>query len=148
MFNLNINGPFEIVKTKTNSGATHPLANQNEAPTKVGKKKVETMFCLQPLKIVEVHVKFMAPPATETSEWPMIIRNERSGELIAYFSNGDQQKLFLDGVLMRPRVQILTDFLSKNDYAMDELDFGKVNVERSRTIHVYLSNMTDVTARW
>jgi len=26
VFNLNINGPFEIVKTKTNSGATHPLA--------------------------------------------------------------------------------------------------------------------------
>lgn len=49
---------------------------------------------------------------------------------------------------MRPRVVILTDFLSKNDYAMDELDFGTVNVERDRTIHVYLSNTTDVTARW
>ena len=78
----------------------------------------------------------------------MTIFNERQGELIAYFANGDQQKLFLDGVLMRPKVQILTDFLSKNDYAMDELDFGKVNVEKSRTIHVYLSNETDVTARW
>lgn len=28
VFNLNINGPFEIVKTKTNSGATHPLSKQ------------------------------------------------------------------------------------------------------------------------
>lgn len=45
-------------------------------------------------------------------------------------------------------LQILTDYKSKNDYAMDELDFGMVNVERSRTIHVYLSNMTDVTAKW
>jgi hypothetical protein len=27
-FNLNINGPFEIVKTKTNSGATHPLSGK------------------------------------------------------------------------------------------------------------------------
>ena len=26
-FNLNINGPFDIAKTKTNSGATHPLAS-------------------------------------------------------------------------------------------------------------------------
>lgn len=25
-FNLNINGPFEIVKTKSNSGAQHPLS--------------------------------------------------------------------------------------------------------------------------
>ena len=106
------------------------------------------MFCLQPLKIVEVHIKFLAPSPGENQEWPMTIFNERSGELIAYFNNGDQQKLFLDGVLMRPRLQVLTDFLSKNDYAMDELDFGRVNVEHSRTIHVYLSNMTDVTARW
>jgi len=27
-FNLNINGPFEIVRTKTNSGASHPLSGQ------------------------------------------------------------------------------------------------------------------------
>ena len=112
------------------------------------KKKVETMFCLQPLKIVEVHVKFLAPKPDNNAEWPMTIFNERSGELIAYFANGDQQKLFLDGVLMRPKLSILTDFLSKNDYAVDELDFGKVNVEKERTIHVYLSNDTDVTANW
>ena len=49
---------------------------------------------------------------------------------------------------MRPKVTILTDFPSKNDYALDELDFGKVNVEKNRTIHVYLSNETDVTAKW
>lgn len=78
----------------------------------------------------------------------MTIFNKRSGELIAHFNNGDSQKLFIDAVLMRPRVEFLTDFLSQNDYAMDELDFGTVNVERDRTIHVYLSNATDVTARW
>jgi hypothetical protein len=57
----------------------------------------------------------------------MTIFNECNGELIAYFANGDQQKLFLDGVLLRPKLKIVTDFPSKNDYAMDELDFGKVN---------------------
>ena len=68
-FNLNINGPFEIVKTKTNSGAVHPLAGQDnngtKSSSKVLKPKVETMFCLQPLKIVEVHVKFLAPSPNE-----------------------------------------------------------------------------------
>jgi|TARA_B110000285_G_C15124487_1_gene619275 hypothetical protein len=29
-FNLNINGPFDIVKTKTNSGAAHPLAGKQQ----------------------------------------------------------------------------------------------------------------------
>lgn len=105
-FNLNITGPFDIVKTKTNSGAVHPLSAQNavtggdesiksaskksQNASKVLKKKVETMFCLQPLKIVEVHVKFCAPPVSDTSEWPMTIRNEREGELVAKFNNGDQ----------------------------------------------------------
>ena len=46
------------------------------------------MFCLQPLKIVEIHIKFNAPsPSSE--EWSQIIKNERHGELIAYFANGD-----------------------------------------------------------
>ena len=78
----------------------------------------------------------------------MTILNERKGEIIAYFSNGDQQKLFLDGVLQRPKVAVLTDYTSKNDYALDELDFGKVNVEGARTQHIYLANETDVTAIW
>ena len=109
-FNLNINGPFEIVKTKTNSGAVHPLSGKNDggSPTsegtlsktandstiksksKIVKQKVETMFCLQPLKIVEVHVKFLAPNPNDSKEWPMTIFNERKGEVITYFANGDQ----------------------------------------------------------
>lgn len=106
------------------------------------------MFCLQPLKIVEVHVKFAAPSPSDSAEWPMTILNERKGEIIAYFSNGDQQKLFLDGVLQRPKLQLMTDYSSKNDYALDELDFGEVNVEGERKIHIYLANETDVTAKW
>lgn len=46
------------------------------------------MFCLQPLKIVEMHIKFKAPSPT-SDEWLQIIKSERHGELIAYFSNGD-----------------------------------------------------------
>jgi hypothetical protein len=47
------------------------------------------MFCLQPLKIVEIHVKFKAPGPT-SEDWPMTIKNERKGELTAYFANGEQ----------------------------------------------------------
>lgn len=31
---------------------------------------------------------------------------------------------------------------------MDELDFGVCNVDKQRTIKVYLSNITEVTAKW
>lgn len=51
VFNLTSSGPFEIVGTKSNTGSKHPLAGSNSTSIK---KKVETMFCLQPLKIVEV----------------------------------------------------------------------------------------------
>lgn len=106
------------------------------------------MFCLQPLKIVEIHVKFKAPPPAQSEEWPMTIKNERHGEMVAYFANGDQQKLFLDGYLMRPKIELLTEKPAKNDLAMDELDFGTVHIDMFRTIKVYLSNITDVTAKW
>ena len=78
VFNLNVNGPFEIVKTKSNTGAVHPLAT----PGRVGKKP-ETMFCLQPSKIVEIEVKFKAPSPQNSEVWPMIIKSERNGELVA-----------------------------------------------------------------
>lgn len=85
-FNLSISGPFEIAKTKSNTGAKHPLA---ASQSKIVKQKAETMFCLQPLKIVEIHIKFLAPSPSNSDEWPMTIKNDRKGELIAYFSNGD-----------------------------------------------------------
>lgn len=106
------------------------------------------MFCLQPLKIVEIDVKFLAPSPFSSEEWPNIIKNDRVGELIAYFTNGDSQKLILDGFLLRPKLELLTEKPSKNDKAMDELDFGTVNVDKFRTIRVFLSNVTEPTARW
>ena len=38
--------------------------------------------------------------------------------------------------------------MSKNDKAQDELDFGVCNVDKARTITIYLSNVTEVTANW
>lgn len=72
VFNLTTSGLFEIVGTKTNTGAKHPLAAQ---PSQSISKKAETMFCLQPLKIVEVQVQFKAPKPSQGDEWPMVICN-------------------------------------------------------------------------
>lgn len=78
----------------------------------------------------------------------MIIRNERKGELVAHFSNGQQQKLVLDAFLMRPKLDLLTEKPSKNAKALDELDLGTVHIDKFHTVKVFLSNSTDVTARW
>ena len=78
----------------------------------------------------------------------MIIKNERKGEITAHFANGESQKLVLDGLLLRPKLELLTEKSSKNDKAMDELDMGVVNVDKFRTIKVFLSNVTEPTAKW
>jgi hypothetical protein len=106
------------------------------------------MFCLQPLKIVEIGIKFKAPKPAATEEWPMIMTSDRQGALVASFSNGDSQKFFIEGHLMRPKIVLLTENESKNDYAMDEMDFGVCNVDKKRTIKLFLSNITEVTAKW
>jgi len=147
VFNFSTQGPFEIVSSVSNTGSKHPLAGQS-TPNKILQKKAETMFCLQPLKIVEIGVKFKAPKPSATEEWPMIMSSDRQGALVASFSNGDSQKFFIEGHLMRPKIVLLTENESKNDYAMDEMDFGICNVDKKRTIKLYLSNITEVTAKW
>ncbi len=42
----------------------------------------------------------------------------------------------------------MTEVVSKNSYAMDEMDFGICNVNCHRTITLYLSNITEVSAKW
>jgi len=43
---------------------------------------------------------------------------------------------------------LLTEYSSRNDKAQDELDFGICNVDVKRTITIFLSNITEVTANW
>jgi len=61
VFNLTSTGPFEIVKTKTNTNASHPNAPVLPPSSKQlffnlianpKKPQVQTFFCLQPLKIL------------------------------------------------------------------------------------------------
>lgn len=78
----------------------------------------------------------------------MIMMNERMGEITASFANGGSQRFVIHGQLLRPKINLLTEKPSKNDKAMDEIDFGICNVDKSRSITVYLSNITDVTAKW
>lgn len=51
-------------------------------------------------------------------------------------------------MLLRPKIELLTEKPSKNDKALDELDLGVVNVDKFRTTKVFLSNITEVSAKW
>ena len=56
--------------------------------------------------------------------------------------------MILEAILLRPMIQLMTDKPQKNDYAMDEISFGEVHVQSHRTFRVFLSNVTEVTAKW
>jgi len=88
------------------------------------------------------------PSVKDTSQWPMIMKQAQQGQLQAFFQTGDTQVFKLDGFLLRPKITILTEKPSKNDKALDELNLGEVHIEKFRTIRIYLSNMTTVTAKW
>jgi hypothetical protein len=64
------------------------------------------------------------------------------------FANGMQQKLMLDAMLLRSKLVLLTEKPSKNDKAMDELDFGTVHIDKHRTVRLFLTNITTVTGKW
>jgi hypothetical protein len=51
-FNLNINGPFQLVKTKTNSGAVHPLSVQQSTPSPLKELEQSKGKSLQASKVV------------------------------------------------------------------------------------------------
>ena len=51
-------------------------------------------------------------------------------------------------MLLRPRLVLLTEKMSKNDKAQDELDFGICNVDKTRKMTIFLSNTTEVSANW
>lgn len=50
--------------------------------------------------------------------------------------------------MLRPKVVLLTEKESLNEKAQHELDFGICNVDNYRHMNLFLSNITEVTARW
>jgi hypothetical protein len=71
IFNVNTEGPFKIVNTKTNSGSIHPLAPVR--PSSKGIKAApETMFSLQPDKIVQMKIEFSPPNCANLADWPIV----------------------------------------------------------------------------
>ena len=147
IFNVNTDGPFKIVSTKTNSGSTHPLAPTR--PSSKGlKAKPETMFSLQPDKIVQMKIEFMPPDPNNQMEWPLVQSCIKRGIINVVFANQKVQHFNLLGNLVRPKVTIVTLKPCKNEKGVDEIELGEVNIEKSKQTMFYLINETAVPARW
>lgn len=71
----------------------------------------------------------------------------KKGALNVYFANGDQQKIELEGVLLRPYVQLNTSGIEGVE-GPSVIDFGVVHINNKKTLPIYLSNLSQVPARW
>ena len=143
IFNISTEGPYEVVKTKTNSEEMHPLSKK--PGLKTIQQTAETMFNLQPNTIVQLTTVFITPDQSNKDEWPDIIHVEQKGRINVAFANGKSQSFDLLGKLTRPQLRLQP---SKNALAQDELDLGAVNTDHSRTITFFLSNLTGAAAHW
>lgn len=111
-FNLSVEGPFRLVKTKTN--AAEKLAKEKLPPRpnsglgRVGTKgpPPETMFLLQPATIVEAHVALLPPKVSSLEEWPMREQAVHGGVLRVTYANSTEQAVKLKGVLLRPKITV------------------------------------------
>lgn len=147
IFNLSTEGPFKIVTTKTNSGSVHPLAASK--PSSRGlKSKADTMFSLQPDKLVQMKVEFTPPDPNNITEWPVVQAFVKRGLIKAMYANGKIQSFNLIGNLVRPRVSVITLKPCKNEKEVDEIDLGEVNIEKNTKTMFYLINETPVPAKW
>lgn len=146
IFQINTEGPFQILKTKTNSGETHPLSHK--ATTKAIKQNPEVLFNLQPEKLLQITMRFLTPDPTNKADWPDIIRIPNEGRLHIAYSNSKSQTFKMLGNLLRPKIFLQTQKPSKNSKAQDELDLGEVNTSNGRTLTFFISNETPVPAHW
>jgi hypothetical protein len=98
--------------------------------------------------VLEVYLKLLAPPPSNHDLWPLILKTDHSGVLLAHFNQGDTQTLLLNARLLRAMLLLQTDKPQKNDYAIDEIDFGRAHTASQRIFKFYLSNLSEVTAKW
>ena len=148
IFNLVTEGPFKIVHTKTNSGSVHPLAASKPTSKGLGAKP-ETMFSLQPDKLVQMKIEFTPPDPANLNDWPLVQAFVKRGLIKVMYANGNKIQLFnLVGNLIRPKVSVITLKPCKNEKGLDEIDLGEVNIEKSTKTLFYLINETTVPAKW
>eukprot|EP00294_Goniomonas_avonlea_P007722 CAMPEP_0114542258 /NCGR_PEP_ID=MMETSP0114-20121206/1745_1 /TAXON_ID=31324 /ORGANISM="Goniomonas sp, Strain m" /LENGTH=1773 /DNA_ID=CAMNT_0001726555 /DNA_START=29 /DNA_END=5350 /DNA_ORIENTATION=+ len=124
-FSLKTAIPFSIIKTVC-TAPVHPLVPEGDNTR---------MFTLPPGHNVNVTLRF-TPPAKHRTR---IVEDAKfPSELMAYFTNGESQRLPLEAVLFHPEVNV----------APNEIDFGINHVDIVKTLTLVLTNPTYADAQW
>lgn len=137
IFTLEIEGPFKIIQTYTNSPLKYELASSSQFT-----------FNLAENTNLELKIAFQAPKPKDNTLWPLTQRMSQTGHLIVHFSNGDVQSFNLKADLLRPILVLNNTGFEGKDDGKDDRDFGLVHIKNHKTIAIYLSNITKVPGKW
>lgn len=138
---LEIQGPFKIISSYTNSSLKHPLPPQNISKT------AQTAFNLAENSNIEIQLKFDSPNIKDYSQWPLTYKAYKNGKLIINFSNGDSQEIFLEAIMLRPHISMSMIGI-EGKHSPDTYDFGVIHINNSKIADFYLCNSTIVPAKW
>ena len=143
MFSVDLEGPFRLLESSTNSPAKYDLASTQT----LLKKTLLTQFNLVPTSLIELTIGFEGPSIKDQVEWPLTFKNYKFGELNIQFSNGDRQSIKLEGVLLRPLITLNTAGF-EGSVGSEVQDFGIVHINNKKTIAIFLSNASIVPGKW
>lgn len=144
LFNVQLDGPFTLVASKTTSPAKY------EHPGKtltMGGSKAETHFNLTPASNVELTVRFDGFNEKDHDKWPLCPSLRLPGILHVNYANSDYQSFDIEGVLLRPVLKLNTEGFEGLPSEI-VLDFGTVHIDNVKTRAVYLTNDSTVPGKW
>jgi len=144
IFKVEIEGPFKITESSTNSLEKYDLLNQKSL---VSGFAPLTAFNLIPDSNVQLAVFYAGAELSNQKEWPKTQKNYQFGQLNIYFSNGNSQRIQLEGILLRPQLTLVASG-HEGVPAADVLDFGLVHINNRKTITIFLTNHHSPPGNW
>ncbi|EGR30726.1 hypothetical protein IMG5_124930 [Ichthyophthirius multifiliis] len=144
-FQIHIIGPFKIMQAATNSPASYDQEVVLLTPEHIS--YLQNKFNLVQNSNLSLKIEFQGPKANNYQEWPLTYKTYKFGKLQILFENGDQQNIELEGHLLRPLVYLNTSGIE--DVEGDQIqDFDTVNINNYKSITIFLSNISQVPAKW
>lgn len=142
-FNVQVDGPFTLLQTKT----TSPAKYEHPGKSFSGDVKVETHFNLTPASNVDLLVRFDGYPEKEHEQWPLCPSLRLGGVIHINYANQDYQSFDMEGILLRPILKLNTEGFQglPNE---NVLDFGTVHINNVKTLTVFLVNESKVPGKW
>ncbi|CAG9311669.1 unnamed protein product [Blepharisma stoltei] len=151
------NGPFMIVQAKSSAPIYLQDYEGGAVADKVEQLKLkktssnlpitEQKYTLAPEDNLQVFIKFLKPNLNDIDAWPLASRSSIGGSFLIRFSNGHEQRLKLEARLYRPKI-IINSEQSDEFKKLIEQDFGIVNIQFSKKLSLFLSNVSPVDAKW